>query len=191
MDNLQQAVQSQIDNIQKKTGKTFAEMSALVTESGLTQHSQIRDLLMRELALGYGDANALVHAIRKTDGTRSAEARGLTADTILDEIYAGPKAGLRPIHEALMAEINTFGELETLPKKGYVSLRRKKQFAMIGPGTNKRLDLGINLKDLVSDPRLLEQPKGSMCTYIVRLTDPAQVDSALLGWLRSAFKDAG
>jgi hypothetical protein len=191
MDNLKQAYQTQINNIQKKTGKTFAELSAIVMGSGLTQHSQIREMLMRELALGYGDANALVHAVLQSDGTRRAEARGLNADTVLDEIYSGPKATLRPIHEALMAEIVTFGEFETLPKKGYVSLRRKKQFAMIGPATNTRVDVGINIKDLGPDPRLLEQPKNSMCHYIVRITDSAQVDSVLLDWLRSAFEGAG
>jgi hypothetical protein len=191
MENLKQAVQAQINNIQKKTGKTFEELSALVKGSGLTQHSQIREMLMRELGLGYGDANAMVHAVLQTDGARSAEAKGLTADTVVDEIYTGPKAGLRPIHDALMAEIVSFGEFEILPKKGYVSLRHKKQFAMIGPGSNTRVDVGINAKDFGPDPRLLEQPKGSMCNYIVRLTDPAQVDSALFAWLRSAFEAAG
>jgi len=190
MENLKQAYQTQINNIQKKTGKTFTELSALVTGSGLTQHSQLREMLMRQLELGYGDANALVHAVLQSDGMRSAEAKGLSGDAVLDEIYAGPKAVLRPIHEALLAEINTFGEFETLPKKGYVSLRRKKQFAMLGPGANGRVDVGINAKDLPSDPRLLEQPKGSMCNYIARVTDPAQVDEALVGWLRVAFEAA-
>jgi hypothetical protein len=191
MEDLKQAVQSQMNHIQQKTGKTLDQLAALVTNSGLTQHSQIREMLMRELSLGYGDANALVHAVLKSDGTRSAEARGLDAETIIDEIYAGPKAALRPIHEALMAEIVTFGEFEILPKKGYVSLRRKKQFAMLGPATNTRVDVGINSKELAADARLLEQPKGSMCNYIVRVTDLAQVDAVLLGWLRSAYEGAG
>ena len=191
MDKLKQAVQTQIENIQRKTGKTFDELSALVNDSGLSQHGQIREMLIRDLGLGYGDANALVHAVRQTDGTRSAEVKGLTADTILDEIYAGPRAALRPIHDALLAEIVAFGEFETLPKKAYVSLRRKKQFAMIGPGTNTRVDLGLNAKELPADPRLLEQPKGSMCNYVVRLNDPAQVDADVLAWLRTAFDSAG
>jgi hypothetical protein len=191
MDNLKQAVQAQIDNIQKKTGRTFAELSAMVTDSGLTQHSRLRDMFMRELNLTYGDANALVHAILQSDGTRAAEAKGLSGDAVLDEIYSGPKAALRPIHAALLAEIVTFGEFETLPKKGYVSLRRKKQFAMIGPATNARVEVGINSKDLAADPRLLEQPGHSMCNYVVRVTDLAQVDEALVGWIRAAFEAAG
>jgi hypothetical protein len=191
MENLKQAVQAQINNIQIKTGKSFSDLTALVKNSGLTQHSQIREMLMRELGLGYGDANSLVHAIMKTDGTRSAEAKGLTADTVLDEIYSGSKAALRPIHETLMNEIHTFGEFDVLPKKGYTSLRRKKQFAMIGPATNTRVEVGLNIKDLAPDSRMVEQPKGSMCNYIVRLTDTAQVDSTLIGWLKQAFESAG
>jgi len=191
MDDLKQAVQTQINNIQTKTGKTLTELSALVKDSGLTQHAQIREMLMRELGLGHGDANALVHAVQQSDGTRAADAKGLSTDTVIDEIYSGPKAGLRPIHAALMAEIVAYGEFETLPKKGYVSLRRKKQFAMIGPATNTRVEVGLNIKDLAADPRLLEQPNGSMCNYIVRLTTPEQVDATLLGWIRSAFDGAG
>jgi len=42
MDNLKQAVQAQIDNIQKKTGRNFDELSAMVTDSGLTRHSRLR-----------------------------------------------------------------------------------------------------------------------------------------------------
>ena len=191
MDNLKQAVQAQIDHIQKKTGKNFDELSALVKSSGLTQHSQIREMLMKQLGLTYGDANALVHAVLQSDGRRAAEAKGLSTDAVIDEIYSGPKAALRPIYEALMAEIVSFGEFETLPKKGYVSLRRKKQFVMIGPGSNTRVDVGINIKDLAANARLLEQPKGSMCNYVVRVTDPAQVDATLLGWIRAAFEGAG
>jgi len=191
MATIKQAVETQINNILKKTGKTMAELTALVKGSGLSQHGQIREMLMRELTIGYGDANALVHAILQSDGTRAAEAKGLDFEAVISEIYSGPKAGLRPIHDALMTEIVSLGEFETLPKKGYVSLRRKKQFAMLGPGSNTRVDLGLNGKDLGPDPRLLEQPKGSMCNYVVRLTDPAQVDAVLAGWIKSAFEAAG
>jgi len=188
MSSLDQAVQTQINNIQKKTGKTLAELSAIAMKSGLTKHGELREMFKEKLGLGHGDANALVHAIFESDGRRAAE--GKSTDAVLDEIYSGAKAGFRPVHEKLMSAINKFGEFEIVPKKGYVSLRRKKQFAMIGPKTNTRFEVGINAKDLKKNARLLEQPKGSMCNYIVNVSDAQEIDSELIAWLKSAFEGA-
>jgi hypothetical protein len=189
MSSLDKAVQTQIDNIQKKTGKSLDELTAVVKKSGLTKHGEIRDMFKSTLGLGHGDANTLVHVVLRSDGTRAAE--GKPVDAVLDEIYMGAKAGFRPIHEALMKHINKFGGFEVVPKKGYVSLRRRKQFAMIGPKTNTRFEVGINAKDFKKNARLLEQPKGSMCNYIVNLTDAKEVDAELVAWLKSAFEQAG
>jgi hypothetical protein len=189
MNPLDQAIQTQIKNIQEKTGKSLDELTAIVKASGLTKHGEIRDMLKRELGLGHGDANTLVHVTLKSDGTRAAE--GKSQVEVLDEIYADKKADLRPIHEALMQYIVKFGEFETLPKKGYVSLRRKKQFAMIGPKSSTRVEIGLNVKNLPANERLLEQPKGSMCNYIVRLNNASEVDSQLMEWVKSAFESAG
>lgn len=189
MSSLDKAVQTQLENIQTKTGKSLDELAVIISKSGLTKHGEIRDYLKTELGLGHGDANMLVHHVLRSDGTSAAEGR--PTDAVLDEIYSGPKAGFRPIHEKLMVEINKFGEFETVPKKGYVSLRRKKQFAMIGPKTNTRFEVGLNAKDFKQNPRLLEQPKGGMCNYVVNLTDAQQVDSELVAWLKSAYEGAG
>ena len=189
MKSLEKAMQTQLENIQKKTGKTLDELAAIIHMSGLSKHGEIRDYLKRELVLGHGDANALVHAVLKSDGQRAAE--GKSEDAVLDEIYSGAKAGFRPIHEKLMKEINKFGEFEIAPKKGYVSLRRNKQFAMIGPKTNTRFEVGINARDFKKNPRLLEQPKGSMCNYIVTLNDVKEVDAELIAWLKLAYEGAG
>jgi len=62
---------------------------------------------------------------------------------------------------------------------------------MIGPKTNTRFEVGINAKDFKQNARLLEQPKGSMCNYIVNVNDPREVDAELVAWLRSAFDGAG
>jgi hypothetical protein len=189
MSSLDKAVQTQLENIQKKTGKSLEELAAIARKSGLTKHGEIRDMFKEKLGLGHGDANTLVHVILKSDGTRAAE--GKSMDAVLDEIYSGPKTAFRPIHERLMKEIGKFGEFEIVPKKGYVSLRRKKQFAMLGPKTNTRFEVGINAKDFKKNPRLLEQPKGSMCNYVVNVSDAKEVDTELVAWLKSAFEEAG
>lgn len=191
MSSLDKAVETQLNNIQVKTGKSLAELTALVQASGLDKHGEIREMLQRELGLGYGDANTLVHYIMQSDGERAAAAKGASVDDVVAEIYTGGKAGLRPIHDRLMAEITAFGPFEIVPKKGYVSLRRKKQFAMIGPGTKTRVDVGINVKGLAPADRLLVQPAGSMCNYTVRVTDAQEVDAELVGWLKQAYDSAG
>jgi hypothetical protein len=191
MSSVDKAYQTQLENIQKKTGKSLDELTAFVRQSGLAKHSEMREMLQRDLGLGYGDANTLVHFALQSDGEQDALARGLSTSDMLDEIYTGAKAGLRPIHEKLMEAINRFGEFEAAPKKGYVSLRRKKQFAMIGPASSTRVDVGINAKELEADERLIEMPAGSMCNFKVKLSGEGEVDDQLIAWIETAYHRAG
>jgi hypothetical protein len=183
------AIATQIANIEKRTGKTLAQLTAIIRSSGLTKHGEIRDMLKRDLGMGHGDANTLVHVALKSDGASAAE--GKSADEVLDGIYAGPKASMRPIHERLMAAIEAFGPFEVAPKKSYVSLRRKKQFATVGPATNTRFEVGLNMKGVAGTPRLELLPPGGMCQYRVKVAGPAEVDAELLGWIRQAYDSAG
>jgi len=184
--DINKAFQSQIANIQVKTNKSLDQISDLIRQSGLSKHGEIRDMLKSALGIGYGDANTLAKFY--LDPPSSSPVSG---DAVLDEIYSGPKADLRPIHEAVMAELSTWGEFEVAPKKGYVSLRRKKQFAMLGPATNSRVELGLNMKGVPGTDRLVEEPTGGMCQYKVKLTSAEEVDAELFGWLRTAFDSAG
>ena len=109
----------------------------------------------------------------------------------LDAIYSGPKAPLRKIHERLHAAISKFGPFEAAPKKAYVSLRRKKQFATIGPATKDQVELGLNAKSLPAAPRLKALAPGGMCQYSVRLSAAGEVDAELLSWVRAAYDAAG
>lgn len=191
MSSVDKAIETQLSNIQKKTGKTLDELAAIVKKSGLTKHGEIRDMLKRDLGLGHGDANTLVHVVLKSDGASAARETGATADDVLAGIYTGAKAALRPIHEKLMESIQAFGEFEVAPKKGYVSLRRKKQFAMLGPATNTRFEVGLNGKDLGPSSRLEAMPPASMCHFKVKLTDVSQVDDELIALIRTAYDLAG
>jgi hypothetical protein len=186
MNVIDKALETQLKNIQTKTKRSLDELSAIVKKSGLTKHGEIREMLKRDLGLGHGDANRLAHFVMGAD-----RAKGASTDEVLDEIYSGGKAELRPIHYKLIAAIETFGPFETAPKKAYVSLRRKKQFAMIGPGTRSRVEVGLNAKGLEPGPRLVSMPAGGMCQYKVFVSNAGEVDDELLAWIRQAFDDAG
>jgi hypothetical protein len=191
MADLDKAFATQLANIEKKTGKTLAQLSAAIGKSGKTKHGEIRGWLMEQYGLGHGDANTLAHHALKSDGASAAKAAGASSDDVLSEIYAGKKAHLRPIHEKLMSAIEKFGVFEVAPKKSYVALRRKKQFAMLGPKTNERFELGLNLKDDVRDPRVKPVPPGGMCQYIAALTSADEVDAKLIAIIKRAYDGAG
>ena len=179
------ATATQLRNIESRTGKSFAELCRLIADSGHVKVSDQRRFLMETLALGYGDANTVALL------ARTAAAPAAPGGDPLDAIYVGAKAPLRGLHEQLMAEIAKLGDFEIAPKKSYVSLRRKKQFAMLGPATKDALELGLNAKELAPAPRLKAMPPGGMCPYAVRLGTSAEIDAELLGWVRAAYAAAG
>jgi Domain of unknown function (DUF5655)/Domain of unknown function (DUF4287) len=188
---MDKAYAAQLANIEKRTGKSLDALADLIRKSGITKHGELRDMLKRDLGMGHGDANTLVHYVLQSDGSSAAAAAGKTTTDVLDGIYAGAKAHLRPIHDRIMDAVETFGAFEVAPKKGYVSLRRKKQFAMIGPATNTRVEVGLNMKDAEAAERLVALPAGQMCQYKVKVTDVSEVDAQLIGWIRRAFDAAG
>lgn len=184
--DVDKAVATQLANIEKRSGKSLSELAAIISQSGLTKHGELVAMLKSELGLGHGDANTLVHTTKKAAAPTSA------ADTDpLDAVYSGASAPLRAIHERLMAGITAFGPFEIAPKKGYVSLRRKKQFAMLGPGTKTLLEIGLNAKRDRLGADFAKLPPGGMCQFKRRIASVAEVDAALMAAIRMAYDEAG
>ena len=190
MADIDKAIATQLANIENRTGRTLDELAAIVRGSGIEKHAELVAMLKRDLGMGHGDANTLVHHVRKADDGGGAAA-GASAGDVLDALYAGPKAPLRPIHDRIIDAIRGFGDFEEAPKKTYVSLRRKKQFAMVGPATKTQVEVGLNAKALDGGARLQALPAGQMCNYKVRIAAAAEVDDELIGWIRAAYDAAG
>ena len=196
----QAARQTQLRNIETKTGQSIDALHAVLAASGLVKTGERRSLLMAQFQLGYGDANAVAlcfgQALPAQDGAVTAGPPAAPGDPgdpgdPLAAIYPGAKAGLRPLHDAVMALTAAWGPFEQAPKKAYVSLRRKKQFAMIGPATQQQIEIGLNAKALPPASRLRAVPPGGMCAYTVRVGSLQEVDAELAAWLRAAFDAAG
>ena len=188
MATVDEALQSQIRNIEATYGKPMPEWFTIIAASGRTKHPDVVALLKSE----YGMTHGAAHRVSLLARQATAEPAD-TADDPADALYTGKKAGLRPIHDAVMAAVHTFGDdLDIAPKKGYLSLRRGKQFAMIQPSTASRVDVGLILKDVPAAGRL-ESAQGfnALFTHRVRLTAVADVDAQLVSWLKNAYDRAG
>ena len=188
MASLDQARATQLANIEARTGKTLVELRALILGRGTAKHSELRAFAQEQLGLTYGDANSLIHFAQQSDGQSAAEGKLLSSEQVLDELYAGDRAPLRPLHDLLIGRLSAFGAFETVPKKGYVSLRRGKQFAMAGPANKSAIEIGLNLKDQLDSPRAKSVPPPGMCQYKIRISMPDDIDPELVGWLGRAYE---
>jgi hypothetical protein len=180
-----EAEASMLANLPAKTGKTLGTWLELIAASGAGKHGEIVRWLKAQ-GVTHGYANLIAH--QKLASSASAA----DADSLVEAQYAGEKAGLRPIYERLCAALRGFGgDVEFAAKKGYVSVRRSKQFALLQPSTKSRLDVGIQLKGVVASPRL--EPSGSfsaMVSHRVRVASLGEVDAELIAWLREAYERA-
>jgi len=191
MADVEKAVATQLANIEKRTGKSLAELTKIVNKSGLSKHGELVAMLKKDLGMGHGDANTLVHTVRKAQTGTAAASQASSPEQVLDGLYTPAKEALRPIHDRLLKELKKFGDFEMAPKKTYVSYRRKKQFAMIGPATNTRVEVGLNMKGAKATKRLEALPPGKMCNYRIKITDVREVDAELVAWIRTAYDAAG
>jgi len=65
MSSLEKTAQTQLEDIQEKTGHSLEELADIIKRTGLTTHSEVRAMLQREYALSYSDATVLVHGVMK------------------------------------------------------------------------------------------------------------------------------
>lgn len=181
-------LESIIANLEEKTGKSLADWIAIGQKSGLDKHRALLNHLKGDHGLTHGYANLI--ALQVLDANKGG---ATSEDDLVAAQYDGAKADLKPIYDALIDAINAFGDdVELSPKKAYVSPRRKKQFGLIQPSTKTRVDVGINLADEEPSERLETSGSfNSMVSHRVRLSNVADVDEVLIGWLKAAYEDAG
>jgi hypothetical protein len=108
--------------------------------------------------------------------------------------YSGKKTALRPLFEAIVTLARSLGsDVKVCPCETIVPFYRHHVFAEVKPFAS-RLDLGLAL----GDPTLIQNPshrlkdtggfkKKDRITHKVELTGEADLDDAVLGWLKQAY----
>lgn len=72
-----------------------------------------------------------------------------------------------------------------------MSLRRKKQFALLNPAAKTRFEIGINLKGQEAKGRLEAEKPNAMCSHKIKITDLNDIDHEVKDWLKRAYESAG
>lgn len=184
--DVDKALLSMISNFKEKTGKSLDEWLEIARSFNTEKHSEIIKRLKTEFGLTHGYANMVAHKLKGSDAG-SAEDK----NDLVDQQYKGKEA-LKSLYDHLLSEIMKFGDdIEAAPKNAYVSIRRKKQFAILQPSTKTRLDVGLVLKGTVPSGRL--EAAGSfnaMCTHRVRIESADDITGEVLDWIRNAYSEA-
>jgi len=185
MTTVEEGLRSQVRNIEATYGRPIDGWVALIRASGRTRHSDIVAFLKGEHGMSHGAANrvALVAIDVLTPKTVPSDPVG--------SLYAGAKKGLLPIHDAVMARVRSLGaDIEVAPKKGYLSIRRRKQFAMIKPAS-KHLDIGLILPATPVAGRLESAATfNALFSHRVRIHSVEDIDDDLVRWLGEAYDRA-
>jgi hypothetical protein len=186
MATVEQGLQSQIRNIEATYGRSMDDWIALIGTSGRARHGEIVAWLKSDHGLTHGAANRVALVALSSKEPRP------TGSAPEQDLYAGTRRALLPVHAALMDVIRSIGsDIEVAPKKGYLSLRRRKQFAMIRPAAG-HVDLGLILPDRAVTDRLESATTfNALFTHRVRVAAIDQIDAELTDWIAAAYAAAG
>jgi Domain of unknown function (DUF4287) len=107
------APQSQIRNIKATYGKPPGHWFTVIDASGLTRHNQVVAMLKAD----HGPAHGAAHRVWLPARQRAHLGAAAPPDPA-GALYAGAKAGLRPLHDALPGEIRAPGAFDIAPEEG-------------------------------------------------------------------------
>lgn len=113
----------------------------------------------------------------------------------VEAMYAGPKAGLRPLHDRLIELARGLGQdVKVCPCQTIVPLYRQHVFEQVKPTTRTRIDFGLALGDTPAAGRLIDTggfAKKDRITHRIPVTKPDDIDAELEQWLKVAYDRDG
>lgn len=181
-----------VATLKHKTGRSVEEWVALTQAEGPAGEKDRRDWLKRGHGLGTNSAWWLAERSVGNGGEADTpEAYLATAERYVEEMFAGPKAALAPLYEALMDTVHVLGaDVRACPCKTIVPLYRNHVFAQIKPTTRTRIDFGLALGDRLSTGRLIDTggfAKKDRITHRIAVSSLNDIDTELKRWLRAAY----
>jgi hypothetical protein len=176
-------------NLPDKTGRSFDQWVALLKKQRLTDRKEMTEWLKSRHALG----TVTAHFIAAEALGRSIAAEYADEGALLDGMYSGDRAALRPVYDRLAETARKLGsDVELTVCKTYVGMRRGRQFAMIKPTTRTRVDLGLVLPEIRPGGRLSKAGSigNDRMTHRIGIQAAKEVDGEVKRWLKAAYDAA-
>lgn len=169
--------------LKQQTGKGLAYWNAQVTQEDFTSKQSLRAWLGDQGISGYAENLLVMERFGYPDFLLA------TADELVDGQFAD-RPHLRPIYDAVLQAVASYGEFAIQTRKSYVSLlTSRRTFARVRPSTKTRLDIGLRLDGQAPGGRL--QPSSFQKTMKVQLslTSLAELDGEAMAWLKKAYEE--
>jgi predicted transport protein len=183
---MDKATETMIGNLHRNKGKSLEQWIDIVKKQNISKHGEIIKFLKEQHGFTHGFANLVAHKANETDAGSATN-----QEDLITRQYQG-KEHLKIIYDNIISEIQTFGnDFEIAPKNNYVSLRRKKQFAILNPATKTRFEIGINLKGHEPSGKLEAEKPNAMCSHKITITSLKDIDKEVLDWIKTAYDHAG
>lgn len=172
-------------SLEKKTGRSFESWVEFARKNGPAEVNARRDWLRNDHGLSINYATWVA-------GGEDWSAESYDPASMVDALFAGKRAGLRPVYDALLAAgLALADDVKACPCQTMVPLYRRYAFAEIKPTTNTSIDLGLALGTETPSgrlERLSSRAAGNRITHRIRITDAGQIDAFVGRWLRAAYE---
>lgn len=142
----------------ERTGRSVEEWVALVRADGPDPLDQkaVRGWLRDVHGLPQNSQWTVAFAAAQSAGWRQPE-----VDETVTQMYAGKKAPLRPLHDAVVALAASMGEdTDVQARSTYTPVVRRTQFLAVAPGPRGTVRVGLRYRAEVPDDERLSPAKG-------------------------------
>lgn len=175
---------SVVANCRENTGRSLDQWAALARRAKVKDTKGVR-VWAKGQGLSIVYANAVAETLFPSDSAND--------DALIAAQYAGPKAALRPIYDAIVVAMRGLGDdVAVMARKSQVTCSRRTTFAVIRAGTRDRVDVAMKLHGMKATRRLVASA-GAMASdpsHVVGVRAVDEVDRELLRWLRAAYDRA-
>ncbi len=189
-------VQKWIRELKAKTGRSLDEWLLFIEAEGPKTEAERRAWLKAKHNFGSNTAWWLAERSFGEGHWEDTPAAYLKqAERYVKEMYAGKKAGLKPIYDKLLKLGLSIGkDVKACPCQTIVPLYRRHVIAQIKPTTLTRVDMGFALGATKVTGRLIDTggyAKKDRITHRIPITAVGDVDADVKRWLKVAYEMDG